>query len=504
MHDGRLFETSSGSRPTVRRESAKSTDRAAANSYHRAVLDGSILVVDRDAQDRAALEQLFGESGVRARSAADVEAAGALFDAEPFDLVLLELGTEANHAELADALKRFAGASVIALGTGGVRRALDTVRSGAADFIEKPWTFAEVQHVVGKVLAAHLAEAAPPLCATPETGLFGESKAMGRVAEVIRRVAAGMATVLVRGETGTGKELVARAVHALSQRSSAPFVKVHCAALPDALLESEIFGYEKGAFTGASARKPGRVDIAEGGTLFLDEIGDITPAMQVKLLRLLQDREYERLGGAATLRANVRFIAATHRDLEHMMKRGEFREDLFYRLNVVPIWLPPLRARREDIEALARHFCRVFAEAHAKRGTHLSDEALAALRSERWPGNVRQLQNFVERLVVLTAADSVLDASDVQRELSPAMVFPTQSAGDGAALAPRPEDANASVSQVVSLDAALRDAERRAIERALRHAGSNRTLAARLLGVSRACLYNKLEEHGFPKQISRG
>ena len=179
-----------------------------------------------------------------------------------------------------------------------------------------------------------------------DAGLVGESKPMQQVRDTIRRAAPGNATVLIRGESGTGKELVARAIHEASRRASGPFVKIHCAALPDTLLESELFGYEKGAFTGAASRKLGRVDVAEGGTLFLDEIGDITPAIQVKLLRLLQDKQYERLGSTETRHADIRFIAATHRDLETMVARREFREDLFYRLNVVPLWLPPLRIRR--------------------------------------------------------------------------------------------------------------------------------------------------------------
>jgi two-component system response regulator AtoC len=219
--------------------------------------------------------------------------------------------------------------------------------------------------------------------------------------------------------------------------------------------------------------------------------------MQVKLLRLLQDREYERLGGNQTLRTDARFLAATHRDLEHMIKKGEFREDLFYRLNVVPLWLPPLRARRDDIALLARRFCDVFAEAHQKPGSALSDDAIAALSAERWPGNVRQLQNFVERLVVLTEK-AVIDAEDVRRELAPPVTFATQSPSMSGF--PPPASGQGPVSSVQPLDETMRLAERKAIERALRHAKGNRTLAARLLGVGRATLYVKLEEHGLAKR----
>jgi two-component system response regulator AtoC len=326
--------------------------------------------------------------------------------------------------------------------------------------------------------------------------MLGESKTMQQVRELIGRAAPGNATVLVRGESGTGKELVARAVHDQSPRRAKPFVKVHCAALPDNLLESELFGYERGAFTGAEARKPGRVELAQGGTLFLDEIGDITPAMQVKLLRLLQDRQYERLGGVESLKADVRFIAATHRDLEGMSERNEFRQDLFFRLNVVPIWLPPLRARRDDIELLARAFCAASAEANGKPGTELDAGALAALRAQRWPGNVRQLQNLVERLVVLTSGP-IIGAAEVTAALSGPVRFVTQTAAPGAGEEAQGGGVPAACGEVRSLDEEVREAERRALRKALEQAGGNRTEAARILGVSRRTLYTKLQELGI-------
>ena len=240
---------------------------------------------------------------------------------------------------------------------------------------------------------------------------------MREVQDLIRRAAGSTATVLIRGESGTGKELAARAIHDNSPRRNAPFVKIQCAALPDTLIESELFGYEKGAFTGAASRKPGRVELAEGGTLFLDEIGDVTPVIQVKLLRLLQDREFERLGGTQTLKSTARFVAATHQPLEELIKTRAFREDLFYRLNVVPIWIPALRARAGDVESLARHFCRQFGEANGRGPLELEPDALALLQQQAWPGNVRELQNFIERLVVLSDGDT-LTASDVIRELA--------------------------------------------------------------------------------------
>jgi len=362
------------------------------------------------------------------------------------------------------------------------------VEAGAADLVPLPADAEDLAQAMARQVAfARRAAASQDDGATGD--LIGESRAMGAVRELIAKAAAGKATILVRGESGTGKELVARALHAASDRPGGPFVKVHCAALPDTLLESELFGYEKGAFTGASARKPGRVELAEGGTLFLDEIGDITAPVQVKLLRLLQDRAFERLGGTKTLQADVRFVAATHRDLERMVKSGEFREDLFYRLSVVPLWLPPLRARRSDIARLATHFCATFAAANGKGEVTLGPDALTLLRKERWPGNVRQLQNFIERLVVLSEPGT-LGAEDVKRELRQRQPFVTETATVA-------QTSASLASEVIPLQAEVRRAERRALERALAQADDNRSVAAKLLGISRGTLYNKLQEHGL-------
>jgi two-component system response regulator AtoC len=377
----------------------------------------------------------------------------------------------------------------------GVQDCARAISLGAREALDDACTDAELGHALLK--ASTDLESVATGEAGPGRAPFGQSKAMKHLLEQLHRAASGQATVLLRGESGTGKELIARALHAQSPRASGPFVKVHCAALPDTLLESELFGYERGAFTGAVSRKPGRVELAEGGTLFLDEIGDITPAFQVKLLRLLQEREYEALGGRQTLRANVRFVAATHRVLDEMVKLGEFREDLFYRLNVVTLWLPPLRARRDDIAPLATRFCREFAIANGKPDVQLSEEALRRLTRERWPGNVRQLQNFLEKLVVLTD-QSLITAEDIDLELSArGTSFATEqsqqtaSRGRGVESAPSEHGAPRTLSEEVRL------AERKALVRALRSTQGNRTLAARVLGVSRATLYKKLDEHGL-------
>jgi two-component system response regulator AtoC len=361
---------------------------------------------------------------------------------------------------------------------GSVPLAVEAMKAGAADFVLKPFDREEILFTVRKALAQTPAREVP---ATSRASWVSRSKAMEEVEGLLRKAAGGIATVLVRGESGTGKELAARSLHQMSPRRDGPFVKVHCAALPDTLLESELFGYEKGAFTGAASRKPGRVELAQGGTLFLDEIGDITPATQVKLLRLLQDREFELLGSSQPRKADVRFVAATHQPLEQRVREGTFREDLFYRLNVVPVWMPALRERPEDIEPLAKHFCEEAAKLHGGAKVALEGSAVVRLKKEPWPGNVRQLQNFVERLVVLSDGQVVTEA-DVERELSRGGLHDARPAGEGSA---------------ESLDDHRRSAEKAALIEALNKAKNNRTLAARLLGISRRTLYNKLEEHGL-------
>ena len=318
-----------------------------------------------------------------------------------------------------------------------------------------------------------------------EGPVIGTSAAMKDAMERLRKAAATNATVLLRGESGTGKEVAARELHRLSPRGKGPFVAVHCGALPDNLLESELFGYEKGAFTGAQHKKPGRVELARGGTLFLDEIGDITPAVQVKLLRLIQEKEFQPLGALAPEKADVRFVAATHRNLDQLVKEGTFREDLFYRLNVVPVVLPALRDRRDDIGTLAERFVQVLGKSNGRPRMTLSPEARTTLTEAEWPGNVRELQNFLERIVVFADTDRI-EAHEVLRELNsrPSMVKTTSSAPPE-----MPADG--------TLDERRTDAEKSAVRDALAKAKGNRTLAARLLGVSRRTLYNKLDELGL-------
>ena len=410
-------------------------------------LQPSLLILTGDSTIADSLESLLSGREAYLARVTDVDTALAELDARPFDAVLLDFDHGGDAAARA-LVERHPGVWLIAMVSGGgdagqsARRAaaanetVTAIEDGVCDVLGRLPERGDLWHAVDKAFArtARQVDEPPPAPSRPG-GLFGESEPMQKVFRLIERAAPGTATVLIRGESGTGKELVARAIVEKSPRRDKPFVQVQCSALPETLLESELFGYERGAFTGATARKLGRVEVADGGTLFLDEIGDITLATQVKLLRLLQERQFERLGGTEAITADVRFIAATHRDLEEMVRKGEFREDLFYRLNVVPLWLPPLRARQGDVELLAQSFCKRFAELHGRPGAALSRGALDVLCAERWPGNVRQLQNFVERLIVLSDNDT-LSAEEVRAELRPDQPFPTNAGGTGGRYAP--------------------------------------------------------------------
>ena len=468
----------------------------------------TILVADPDLESgRRLRDMLLGrfETVLLCQNGTDTLAA---LEREPAQVLISELALPdmAGLDLLSRVAERWPGLPVILLAQdASVPEALSALRAGAADFVQKPIAAEEIWHVLSKALTSveRSAEQPPPPPATARIGILGESPVMRQVYATLERAAQGSATVLVRGESGTGKELVARALHDASPRASQPFVKIDCAALPENLLESELFGYERGAFTGAVARKPGRAELADKGTLFLDEIGELSLPLQAKLLRLLQDREFERLGGTKTIRVDLRVVAATHRDLDAMTERGQFRLDLFYRLNVVPLWLPPLRARREDVETLAWHFLETCADQNGRSGISFTAEALRALRTQKWPGNVRQLQNFIERLVVLSPS-LVIGESEVRGELARQVTFATQpgtaSLGQAAPEAAAKSTAGAAPetgSEIRPLEVEIRAAEKQALERALRATKHNRSLAARLLGVSRSTLYLKLKEHGL-------
>jgi two-component system response regulator AtoC len=456
----------------------------------------TVIVADADGAISQLVQEALGEEGATVVRAHDVARALEALDQCAADVLVTDSRLPQPHPlDLLHAVQqRWPGMPVLLVtDQASTLEIAKAIGAGANDILVRPVAPSQLAFAVHKALVvARRGAPAPPPPRVDADIVFGRSAAMKALRALLQQVAPTSSTVLVRGESGTGKELVARALHRLSPRTDRPFIKIDCTSLPETLIESELFGYEKGAFTGATVQKLGRVQLADGGTLFLDEIGELSAPTQAKLLRLLQDREFERLGGKKTIRVDVRVIAATHRDLETMVERGSFRQDLFYRLNVVPLWIAPLRARRGDIEELAEHFCAQVAGGSGKTKVSLSAEALRLLASQRWPGNVRQLENFVERLVVLCTGSRIAEA-DVQAELVRPVRFATETglAGEDAFAAP------ASSGQVIPLDEALRVAERQALLRALKHSAGNRSAAARLLGVSRSTLYSKLQEYGL-------
>jgi two-component system response regulator HydG len=382
---------------------------------------------------------------------------------------------------------------VVVTAHGSVAAAVEAMRAGAIDFVEKPFSpellaarvekAAEIARERRRARDAHARAAALDEDRARETGplgLVGDSEAMRRVRDQIRKVAATDATVLILGESGTGKELVARALHEASRRRERPFVSVSCAALPEGLLESELFGHERGAFTGALRRKIGRFELADGGTLFLDEVGEVPPPIQVKLLRVLQERRFERVGGEETIEVDVRLLSATNRDLARRASEGRFREDLYYRLAIVPLALPPLRERPEDVEPLARHFLAKHAARIGRGIAGFEPEALAVLRRHAWPGNVRELENAVQQAMVFCDGDRVRpeDLPATLRQASPALPVPT---GDR------------------SLTEILEDLERQLVMAAYGKARGVKAEAARLLGIKPSALYYKLEKYGIAR-----
>ncbi len=382
---------------------------------------------------------------------------------------------------------------VVVSAHGTIPLAVEAMREGATDFLEKPFPPEVLRARVEKAIEiARERRGARTARARAEAleqdlgrdhdphGIVGSSEPMQRVLEQVRKVAPTDATVLVLGESGTGKELVARAIHDASPRREKPFVSISCAAIPEGLLESELFGHEKGAFTGAIRRKLGRFELAHEGTLFLDEIGDVPPAIQVKLLRVLQERRFERVGGEETVDVDVRLVSATNRDLAAAVKAGRFREDLYYRLDVVPVVLPPLRERPGDVEELARHLVARIAPRHGRPKRPFSPEALELLRRHRWPGNVRELENVVEQALVFAEGDTIRpeDLPEGIRRAPPAPALPVP-AGDR------------------SLTEILEDLERQLILAAYEKAKGVKAETARLLGIKPSALYYKLEKYGI-------
>ena len=436
-----------------------------------------VLVTDDDDGVRSFVADALALAGHDVEAACDGETARALLGAQSFDVLLTDLkmpgmgGMALVHATRADQPDV---EIVVMTAHGSVDSAVEAMKAGAFDYLQKPLGgLAELRLVVERAMerrqlrtAALRAELDAPL----EQALTWGAPAMAPVVDALTRVARTSATVLLSGESGTGKEVAARAIHRASPRAGEPFVALNCATLADNLIESELFGHEKGAFTGAHAQRRGRIELAGGGTLFLDEVGELRPGLQAKLLRVVQEREYERLGGSRTLRADVRWIAATNRDLHEMMAAGTFREDLYHRLAVFPIRLPPLRERREDIPELARVLLASIAKELGRPGLTLTSECVELLGKQTWSGNVRELRNVLERAAILSDGTTI-DAGALWFEATPV--------AEAGALPLIP----------------LADLERRAIESALSATAGNKTQAASLLGIGTRTLYDKLKRY---------
>ena len=457
---------------------------------------GRVLVVDDERNTREGLRMALGEE-YEVATAENGAAALQWLEGHAADVVLTDLRMPGvDGMELLTRLKgRAGGAAVIMLTAyGNIETAVEAMRRGAYDFLPKPVDLERLDALVGRAMAERRAGEAAAADASgaegPEGpgGILGGSAAMQGVYAVIRQAGPSRATVLIQGESGTGKELVARALHECSPRKGKPFVAVNFAALAPTLIETELFGSEKGAYTGATERRKGRFELANGGTLFLDEVGEISLEMQVKLLRVLETRSFERVGGGETLKTDVRVVAATNRDLKAMVKEGKFREDLFYRLYVINVTMPPLRERgRADILQLAEHYLAVSAAANGKPKPRLGAGAADALAAYAWPGNVRELQNLMEKCVVLHDGP-VLEAEDL-----PAEVREGRGAdGNGGSLV-----RNESSHSGGALAEARGEAEKERVEAALARAGGRRGAAAAELGVSVRTLQRMLKKYGL-------
>jgi two-component system response regulator HydG len=442
----------------------------------------TLLVADDDPGLRESLNRTLTRAGYSVILASDGRAALEQLQTSGIDLVLTDLRMPGlTGLEVLRAVKTLVPDVDVILLTafGTVEEAVSAMKDGAYDFITKPFRGEQLLKLVSKALERRgLIQQNKDLQKQLEDlrgkgQIIGASPAFRRMMTLIDQVADSSATVLVQGESGAGKELVASAIHERSRRRGGPFVAVNCAALPETLLESELFGYEKGAFTGAVGRKEGRFELADGGTLFLDEIADLSAVTQPKILRVLQEGEFERLGGTRTQRVDVRIVAATNQDLAQMVKEKRFREDLYYRLNVITITVPPLRDRREDIRLLAQHFLRVYAAKNNRKLEMFTDEALRRLEGYSWPGNVRELENVVERGVVL-ARGTAVDVTDLPEDVAGAT--------------PLPEGVF-----TVRIGTPLAEVEQRLLEATLRVTGGNRTRAAKLLGIDPKTVYRKLE-----------
>jgi two-component system nitrogen regulation response regulator NtrX len=442
----------------------------------------NILIIDDEPSIRETLRDILEDEGHRCTLRESAEEALAAYAREDFDLILLDVWLPGiDGLALLERLRAVGSMPpvIVISGHGSVETAVRATRLGAYDFLEKPLSLDRVLLTVGHALAdRNLRQQVRELRRSlpfDET-LIGESEPMKRLEQQIRSAGRSSSRVLIRGENGSGKEIVARMLHRQSPRSEQPFIAVNCAAIPDELIESELFGHKKGAFTGASEERKGKFELADGGTLFLDEIGDMSLRTQAKVLRALQEQQFQRVGGHQTIDVDVRVIAATNKELEDEIRSGAFREDLFFRLNVVPIAVPPLRDRGPDILLLADHFLRRFAADSGQKPKRLSADAEQKLLGYHWPGNVRELRNLMERLTILEPGE-ILDAAAIALGSRPAEIRPA--------------------TEALSLRDAREEFERELILRRLQDFGGNVSRTADALGVERSNLYRKLNAYGI-------
>jgi two-component system, NtrC family, response regulator AtoC len=447
-----------------------------------------LLLVEDEAPLRQAIAEQLSDRGYHVEQAESGEAAIVRLADFAFDIIITDLrlpGVDGS-AVIEAAVARYPDIiAIVVTGYGTVKDAVEAIKRGASDFVSKPFQIDELLHVLGSSLEQRRLKSENAYLRSQLEeryrfeGVIGKSRPMARLFQLLETVAPTNSTILITGETGTGKEVVARAIHLNGPRRMHRFVALNCSAIPETLLEAELFGHVRGAFTGAVGNRQGRLEQAHKGTVFLDEVGTMSAALQMKLLRVLQEREFERVGDSHTTKVDVRVIAATNSDLARMVAEGQFREDLFYRLNVIPVHLPPLRERKEDIPLLVQHFLAILRNG-APTSLTVSQEAMRRLMSFSWPGNVRQLENAVERAVALSAGRTQIDVGDLPTEVQKAQETALTTA------VTLPEDG-------LDLDAFIADIERDLIQRSLERTGGNKGKAARLLNLKRTTLVEKLK-----------
>ena len=450
----------------------------------------TILVVDDESNYLTVMETLLGEAGYEVLTAPSAIEALKISAAADLDLVLTDMKMpKMTGIELLDKLQHLQPDLPVIIMTafGTVEKAVSAMKKGAFDYILKPFKNDEILVTIAKALKhRHLILTNRLLNQELEKkygfpNIVGESRVMEEILALVKRVAGSRATVLITGESGTGKELIARAIHQCSNRAAKSCISVNCGALTETLLESELFGHERGAFTNAVAMRKGRFELADGGTLFMDEVAEMSQGLQVKLLRVLQEMEFERVGGARTIKVDVRVVAASNRDLKEEVEAGRFREDLFYRLNVVHLHLPPLRQRQEDIPLLAAHFIKKYVQENLRDKTRITPEALQVLIHYAWPGNVRELENVMERAVIL-CSNNTISPQDLPAELAPA-----------------PAESRLDIDRFIPLNTPLPEAldaiEEQMIRRALEKSGQVQVRAAEFLGITKSLLQYKLKKY---------